>query len=72
MNWIEVGKFMVIAGLVILIIGLVFLISDKLPIGKLPGDFQFGHGRFKIYLPVATSILLSIVLTLVLNFFSRK
>jgi hypothetical protein len=72
MNWDEVGRFLVIAGVVLVVLGVLFLISDKLPLGKLPGDIQIGTGKFKIYIPIATSILLSIVLTLILNFFSRK
>ncbi|KMQ53064.1 hypothetical protein CHISP_0285 [Chitinispirillum alkaliphilum] len=72
MNWLETGRFLVLAGTVIVIIGLVFMVSDKLPLGRLPGDIQFGNGRFRLYLPIATSVLLSIVLTVILNFFSRK
>ncbi|NLG19254.1 MAG: DUF2905 domain-containing protein [Fibrobacter sp.] len=72
MNWIDVGRFLVVAGTIILVLGLFFMLSDKLPLGKLPGDLQLGSGRFKVYIPVATSILISIVLTLVINFFSRR
>ncbi|HLV32426.1 MAG TPA: DUF2905 domain-containing protein [Chitinispirillaceae bacterium] len=72
MNWVEVGRFLIIAGTVILFIGVVFLLSDKLPLGRLPGDLQIGSGRFKIYIPIATSIILSIILTLILNFFTKR
>ncbi|NLW33736.1 MAG: DUF2905 family protein [Fibrobacter sp.] len=72
MNWVEVGRFLIIAGTVILFIGVVFLLSDKLPLGRLPGDLQFGSGRFKIYIPIATSIIISIILTLILNFFTKR
>lgn len=72
MNWVEVGRFLVLAGVVMIALGVIFLLSDKLPLGRLPGDIQFGNGRFKIYIPIASSILLSIVLTLILNFFARK
>jgi hypothetical protein len=72
MNWIEVGRFLIIAGTVIIAIGVVFVISDKLPIGHLPGDIQFGNSRFKVYIPIATSILISVLLTIILNFFSRR
>jgi hypothetical protein len=68
----ETGRFLVIAGTVILVIGLVFLMSDKLPIGRLPGDLRLGGDRFRIYLPIATCVLLSILITLIVNFFSRK
>lgn len=71
MNWDEVGRFLVIAGVVLVVLGVLFLISDKLPLGKLPGDIQIGTAKFKIYIPIATSVLLSIVLTLILNFFRK-
>jgi hypothetical protein len=72
MNWVDSGRFLIIAGTVIIIVGLLFMVSDKLPLGRLPGDFQIGSGRFKVYIPIATSALISIVLTIVLNFFARK
>jgi len=71
-NWMDMGKFLVIAGTVILALGLVFLLSDKLPIGRLPGDLKFGGERFRIYIPVATCVLLSVIITLIVNFFSKK
>jgi len=72
MNWFEVGRFLVVAGTVILVMGFLFMVADKLPIGRLPGDFEFGSGRFKIHFPLATSILVSVVITLLLNFFSKR
>ena len=68
----ETGKFLVIAGAVILALGLVFLLSDKLPLGRLPGDLRFGGDRFRIYIPVATCVLLSLIITIIVNFFSKK
>ena len=72
MNWMDVGRFLVIAGTVIIVVGVLFLVADKFPIGRLPGDFHFGSGKVRIYIPVATCILLSIVITLIVNFFTRK
>ena len=72
MNWVEVGRFLVVAGTVILVMGILFMVADKLPLGRLPGDFQFGSGRFRIHIPLATSILISVVITLLLNFFSKR
>ncbi|HON10081.1 MAG TPA: DUF2905 domain-containing protein [Chitinispirillaceae bacterium] len=72
MNWVDVGRFLVVAGTIILVLGVFFILTDKLPLGKLPGDIQIGNGRFKVYIPIATSILISLVLTLVINFFSRR
>jgi hypothetical protein len=72
MNWIEVGRFLIVAGTVIIIIGFVFVIADKIPLSRLPGDIQLGSGKFKVYIPLGTSILLSVIITLILNFFSKK
>jgi hypothetical protein len=72
MNWVETGKFLIIAGAVILVIGMVLLMADKLPLGRLPGDIRFGGERFRIYIPLTTCILLSILITLVVNFFTRR
>jgi low affinity Fe/Cu permease len=72
MNWMDTGRFLIIAGTVIVVLGLVFLMADKIPIGRLPGDLKFGGDRFRIYIPVATCVLLSVVITLIVNFFSRK
>jgi hypothetical protein len=72
MNWTEVGRFLIIAGVVVVVVGMIFMVADKVPIGRLPGDLHFGSGRFKIYIPIATSVLLSILITIILNFFSRR
>ena len=72
MNWIDVGRFLIIAGTIILVLGVIFVLADRFPIGRLPGDIQIGGGRFKVYIPIATSVFLSIVLTLIVNFFSRR
>jgi hypothetical protein len=68
----DTGKFLLVAGTVIIALGLIFLMADKLPLGRLPGDLKFGGERFRIYIPVATCVLLSVVITLIVNFFSRK
>jgi len=72
MNWIDVGRFLIVAGTVIIVVGVVFLFADKFPIGRLPGDIRFGNDRFRLYIPVATCILLSVVITIIVNFFSKK
>ena len=45
MNWADVGRFLIIAGAVILVVGMIFMVADKFPIGGLPGDLHFGSGR---------------------------
>jgi predicted MFS family arabinose efflux permease len=63
------GKTLVLIGLVIAGFGLLMMVG--LPIGRLPGDFYVRRGNFSFYFPLATSIIVSIILTLLLAFFRR-
>ena len=64
------GRLLIVVGLVIAGAGL--LIALGVPIGRLPGDFTVRRGNFSFYFPLTTSILVSIVLTLVMMFLSRR
>ena len=64
------GRILIFLGLVIALIGL--LITLGLPIGRLPGDITIRRGSFTFYFPLASSILASIVLTLLLMFLTRR
>jgi hypothetical protein len=64
-----VGKFLVLLGLGIAGLGLLMMLG--IPFGRLPGDFYIRRGNFSFYFPLATSIILSIILTLILAFFRR-
>jgi hypothetical protein len=57
------GKLLVLVGLIVAGLGL--LVMAGLPLGRLPGDVVYRRGGFTLYLPIATSILLSLILTLV-------
>lgn len=62
------GRTLVVVGLVILAIGLALVFADRLPlIGRLPGDVTVRGDGWTVYVPIATSILLSIVLSLILG-----
>lgn len=66
------GKFLIITGAVIIVLGIVLYFSDRLPsIGKLPGDIVIKKENFTFYFPLATSIILSIVISLVLYLVSK-
>jgi len=65
----DVGKTLVIVGLVIAALGVVVMLG--VPLGRLPGDFAVRRGNFSFYFPLTTSIVLSIVLTLLLAWFRR-
>lgn len=67
-----IGKFLILIGLVLLGAGLLFLFFDKIPwLGKLPGDITIRREKFTIYLPLATSLLVSIILSLLFRLFRK-
>lgn len=69
----SLGKLVVIAGVILVIFGLVLVFYDRIPfLGKLPGDIIVKRRNFTLYFPIVTSILLSIIVTIILNLISRK
>ena len=63
------GRLLLFLGLGIAALGL--LVMAGVPFGRLPGDFMVRKGSFSFYFPLATSIILSILLTLILTLFRR-
>ena len=70
---LNLGKLIIIAGVILVAVGLVFVLLARthLPIGRLPGDIIYRRRNVTFYFPLATSILLSVVLSLVFYFLSR-
>jgi hypothetical protein len=73
----DVGRMLALLGVVLIVVGgMLWLggtVSGKVPfLGRLPGDIYVERGNWSFYFPLTTSILLSIVLTLILSFFSRR
>ena len=66
------GRILVGLGLTLVVVGLVFVLGGKLGLGHLPGDWTLRRGGWTFMFPLATSIIASIVLTLVLNLLLRK
>jgi len=67
-----IGKFLIIAGVVLVVAGLVMTFSKALPVGKLPGDIHIQKNNFSFYFPITTSIIISVIITLVLFFLGKK
>ena len=65
----NVAKLLILTGLILAGAGL--LMMAGLPIGRLPGDFTFRRGNTTVYIPVTTSILASVILTLLLSLLRR-
>jgi uncharacterized protein HemY len=69
----QIGRGLILAGVVVVIVGVVFLAAGRIPwLGRLPGDFTISRDNVTIYVPIATSILLSIILTVIASFFFRR
>ncbi len=68
------GKMLILMGLFVLVVGLIMTFAPRLRIpflGRLPGDIRIEREGFSFYFPLVTCILLSIVLTLLLNVIAR-
>jgi hypothetical protein len=66
------GKFLIVLGAIIVVVGVVLYFFDRVPsVGKLPGDIVIKRENFTFYFPLATSILISIVISVVLYLISK-
>lgn len=65
------GKLMLIAGILIAAAGLLLLLLGRLGLGRLPGDIFIQRENITFYFPLATMIIISIILTLIANFIRR-
>ena len=66
------GRVLMIAGALLFVVGLLLSLAPRVPwLGRLPGDIVYRRGSFTFYFPLATSILLSLLLTLLLSLFRR-
>ena len=70
----QIGKWLIVAGIIIAALGALMMVLGRMGLFKLPGDLQFGGRNWRIYFPIASCIIISIVLTLILwliNYFRR-
>lgn len=68
----QLARVLILFGVITILIGIVFLLGPKIPfLGRLPGDILIRRGDTTIYVPIVTSLLLSIVLSVLLSFFWR-
>ncbi len=70
----QVGKWLIAAGVVIVLLGALMILLARVGLFKLPGDLEFGSKNWRVYIPIASCTVLSIILTLILwliNHFRR-
>jgi hypothetical protein len=70
---LDIGKVLIAFGLLIALAGVVLVLVGRVPwVGRLPGDIHVQRGNFTFYFPLATSLLLSVVLTLIFYLVGRR
>jgi len=69
---VSLGRTLVILGLVLVIVGGLVVLGEKLGFGRLPGDLLFRRKGLTVSFPIVSCLLLSLVLTLVLNLIGRR
>jgi hypothetical protein len=68
----ELGRFLVVIGVVLVVVGGLAMAGIRLPFGRLPGDIAMTGERGGIYIPLGTMLVISVVLTLLFNLFPRR
>jgi hypothetical protein len=68
----ELGRILIVFGIVLVVLGAVFVVAPRVPfLGRLPGDFVLRRDHATIYVPLATCLALSLVISILLNIFWR-
>jgi hypothetical protein len=68
----EIGRVLLVIGLVLVVVGGLAALGVRLPFGRLPGDIAIEGERGAVYVPIASMIVISVILTIVLNLFVRR
>ncbi len=67
-----IGKLLIVLGVVLVVVGLGITFADRIPyIGRLPGDIYIKREKFSFYFPIATSLIISIILTILFSIFRK-
>jgi Protein of unknown function (DUF2905) len=72
----NLGRVLIAVGAVVLLLGIVLVVADRVPfldrLGRLPGDVLWRRGSTTVFVPIVTSLLLSVLLTIALNLIFRR
>jgi hypothetical protein len=68
----EIGRVLLIVGVLLVVVGGLAALGVRLPIGRLPGDIAIEGDRGGFYFPIVTMIIVSVVLTVLFNLFLRR
>jgi hypothetical protein len=68
----EIGRIIVVIGIVLVVFGALAMLGVRLPFGRLPGDIAIEGERGGFYFPIVSMIVVSVILTIVFNLFLRR
>jgi len=68
----DIGRLLIGGGIVLAVVGAVLVLAARAGLGRLPGDIAFGSENFRVYVPLVTCLVISVVATIVLNLFLRR
>ena len=64
MELAQLGRMLLVVGILLAVVGVALVFADRVPLlGRVPGDLSFGGDNWKVYIPIGTSIALSLLLT---------
>ena len=67
----EMARLLILAGIVLIAAGLIWLVAERVGLGRLPGDIVIERGNMRIYIPLMTMLIISIVLSIVMWLINR-
>jgi len=69
----DLGRILILLGAAAVLVGVLLVLAPRIPwLGRLPGDVLIRRGTFTFYFPLVTCIVVSLILTLILNLFGRR
>jgi hypothetical protein len=67
------GRLLIVGGVILAVVGVVIVLAPNIPfLGRLPGDIRIDNGTVKVFIPLGTMLLISLILTLILNLANRR
>jgi hypothetical protein len=68
-----IGRLLIVGGIVLAVVGVVVLLAPNIPfLGRLPGDIRIENENVKVFIPLGTMLLISLILSVVLNLLNRR
>ena len=72
MNIEGMGRMLLVMALITFLLGGIFVIGGKIGLGRLPGDIYIKKGNFSFYFPIITCVIVSLLITFILNIVSKR